>query len=97
MANIAASTKLGLGFGPVFQGGVKSVCVSFATVATGDALVFDTSNVGKENALSKIVWVGVSCSSGFIASLNVASNTVSVDPSPFGATQVTAVCYGIGA
>ena len=97
MANIAASTKLGLGFGQVVpNAGVKCVCVSFATVAIGDALVFDQSNVGRENALSKIVACFVQCASGFIASVNIASNVCSVDPGAFGATQVTAVAYGIG-
>lgn len=96
MANIAASTKLGKGFGPGGQDSFKFVCVSFATVATGDALIFDESNVGRENSLSVIRACIVQCASGLIASLNIASNVVSVDPGAFGATQVTAIAFGVG-
>ena len=98
MADIAASTKLGQGFGPVYLGGCKMVCVSFATTATGDVLIFDTSNVGKENALSNIVWaVGVSAT-GVGASTAFASNQVTINNmNAAAATTITVLAIGVGA
>lgn len=96
MANIAASTKLGNGFG---QGNVdtfKFVCVSFATAATADVLIFDASNVGKENALSAIRWAVCVSATGVITSTIIASNQITVDPGNHGATQVTAFACGVG-
>ena len=98
-------TKLGLGFGPVNQLGVKCVIVSFATTATGDVLIFDASNVGKENALSNITFAlvynattGVDTGAralNIIATCVVASNQITVG-SPPAATTVTVIAYGIG-
>lgn len=103
MANSALATvKLGLGYGPVNQGGVKCVVISFSAVATGDALVFDASNVGKENALSKITFAVVRQADGKSIPFSTgvdnvwASNVVSVG-TPVGATTVTCVAYGVGA
>ena len=98
MADIAASTKLGLGFGPVYLGNCKFVCVSFATTATGDTLNFDVSTVGKENALSKIVWCHVATATGSGSSTAFASNVITVNNmNGAAATNVVAVAIGIGA
>ena len=99
MANIAASTKLGLGYGPVIPGlGVKTVCVSFATTATADVLIFDTSNVGQENALSKITWAQVVTATGAFTSLIIASNQITVGSNEgAAATNCVALVCGIGA
>lgn len=97
MANVAASTKLASGLGPLMQGGLKAVCVSFATTATGDVLIFDASNVGKENALSKIYYAHVITATGPTSSLVVASNQVTVGSNNGAdATNVIAFCIGIG-
>jgi len=95
MANIAASTKLGAGVGPIF-GNFKGVVVTFATTATGDVLIFDASNVGKENALSKIYWACCVSATGLITSVVTASNQLTVDPGNHGATNVIAFACGIG-
>ena len=99
MADIAASTKLGLGYGPAIPGlGVKTVVVSFATTATGDVLIFDTSNVGKENALSKITWAQVVTATGAFTSLIIASNQITVGSNQgAAATNCVALVCGIGA
>lgn len=96
MANIAASTKLANGVGPILTHQVKGVVVTFATTATGDVLIFDQSNVGRENALSKIYWAVLISATGVITSTVTASNQITVDPGNHGATQVTAVAFGIG-
>ena len=98
MADIAASTKLGQGFGPVYLGNCKMVCVNFATTATGDTLNFDVSTVGKENALSKIVWaVGVSAT-GVGSSTAFASNVVTINNmNAAAATTITVLAIGVGA
>ena len=106
MANVAASTKLGQGYGPAIPGlGVKCVVVSFATTATGDVLIFDQSNVGRENSMSKITFALVwSATTGtdtgatahnIIATCVTASNQITVGQVP-GATNVVALVYGIG-
>lgn len=98
MADIAASTKLGQGFGQVAPVlGVKVVCVSFATTATGDVLIFDQSNVGRENSLSKIVWANVVTATGAFTSLIIASNQITVG-SDQGAAATACVAFvaGIG-
>ena len=98
MANIAASTKLGRGFGPGGQDSFKFVCVAFATAATGDVLIFDTSNVGQENALSKIVRAVLSCATGVCGStLVIASNQITTPDNAYAATQYVAFAIGIGA
>lgn len=102
MADIAASTKLGQGYGPVIPGlGVKCVCVSFATTATGDVLIFDTSNVGQENAIRKITFAVVIAASGAPLGTNViTSNQITVGDlgaaGAGGATNVVALVCGIG-
>lgn len=98
MAEGVASTKLGFGYGPVVPGlGVKMVCVSFATTATGDTLTFDASNVGKENAISKITFALVQQADGkFVATNTWASNVITLG-TPVGATAMVALVCGIGA
>ena len=100
MANIAASTKLGQGFGQIFPNqSAKFVCVSFATTDAGDRLVFDTSNVGKENAMKVIRWAWVVGGSGPYTSLIIASNTISTQGlgNNAGATNCVALIVGEGA
>lgn len=99
MANSVALSTLGGGFGPLNQGGLKAVVVSFSNVATADVLIFDTSNVGKENALSKIVWALCVTATGFGASTVIASNQLTVNNmNAAGAgTTVTAFAIGVGA
>jgi len=97
MAEGVASTKLGFGFGPINQGGVKAVIVSFATTATGDTLTFDASNVGRENAIAKITFAMVQQADGkFVATNTWASNVITVGQ-PIGATAMVAVVAGVGA
>ena len=79
MANVAASAKLGGGFGPIFPNqSAKCVCVSFATTDATDTLIFDTSNVGKENAIKNIRFAIVVGGSGAYTSIVVASNLMTV-------------------
>ena len=102
MANIAASAKLGKGFGALGVNDIKFCCVSFATTATADVLIFDTSNVGAENAFSKITWAQVvapsgSSKGGIVTSLIIASNQITVGSNGgAGATNVVALVAGIG-
>lgn len=104
MANAALATvKIGLGYGQVSPNlGVKCVVASFSAVATGDALIFDASNVGQENALSKITFAIIRQADGKSIPFSTgadnvwASNVVSVG-TPIGATTVTCVAYGVGA
>ena len=103
MANIAASAKLGQGFGALGVNDIKFVCVGFATTATADVLIFDTSNVGAENAFSKITWAQVcaptgSAKGGIFTSLVIASNQITVGSNNgAGATNCVALVAGIGA
>lgn len=100
MANVAASTKIGQGYGQIFpNNGVKCVAVSFATTDAADVLIFDTSNVGKENAMSKITFGWVVGGSGPCTSLVIASNQITVAGlgNNAGATNVVALITGIGA
>lgn len=99
MANVAASAKLGQGFGQVFpNNNVKCVCISFATTASGDVLVFDASNVGKENAISKITFAMVIAGSGALSSLSIASNQMSVGiGNNAAATNCVALVCGVAA
>ena len=77
--------------------GVKTVAVLFATTATGDVLIFDTSNVGNDRALSKIHWAVVcSIAGGIVATNTVASNQITIG-TPIGATQMVALAFGVGA
>ena len=97
MAEGAASTKLGFGFGPVYLGGVKTVCVSFATTATGDTLTFDTSNVGRENAIAKITFALVQQADGKLVATNTWASNVITLGTPVGATAMVALVCGVGA
>lgn len=98
MANSVALSTLGGGFGPLNQGGLKAVVVSFSNAATADVLIFDTSNVGKENALSKIVWALVLTATGFGTSTVIASNQLTLgSDNGGGATTITAFAIGVGA
>ena len=97
MANVAASTKLGQGFGQIFPNqSAKCVCVSFATTDAADTLIFDTSNVGKENAIKKIVFAFVVGGSGAYTSVVIASNLMTVTGlgNNAGATNSVALIIG---
>ena len=98
MANAAASTKLTSGYGPVAPIlNIKTVLVSFATTATGDILIFDASNVGKENAMQAISFALTFTPAGVIVATNtIASNQITVG-TPVGATNITALVLGTGA
>ena len=97
MADIAASTKLGVAFGPLNNGSCKAVIVGFATTDTADVLIFDASNVGKENALSKIVWANIITATGGLLSTMIASNQLTVGSANIsaGATNVTVFAIGV--
>ena len=96
MADIAASTKLAP-FGPLNNGSCKAVIVGFATTDTGDVLIFDTSNVGKEASLGKIFWANVITATGGLLSTIIASNQLTIGSANIsaGATNVTVFAIGI--
>ena len=96
MANSATIATTGVGQA-IPNLNVKTAVVLFATTATGDILIFDTSNVGNDRAFSSIKWsVVCSIAGGIVATNTVASNQITIG-TPIGATQMVAVVYGVGA
>ena len=107
MANSPALSTLGGGYGPIVPGlGVKNCIVTFSVAASGDILIFDASNVGKENAMSKITFAlcwnattngATTVVYNTLSGCLIASNQITLSTIPGAGTTITAMVWGIGA